>query len=80
MSLKGTPLEARFVNRTSTSKEIQMKRTIAYLSIMLALTVVAFSQTSQLKQAKAGCCPTCCPNGCGQHCSDGCAGSCCKGK
>ena len=80
MSFEGTRLEARFVIGTSTSKEMQMKRTIAYLSIMLALTVVAFSQTSLQNQAKAGCCANCCPAGCAQHCCDGCSGSCCKGK
>jgi hypothetical protein len=57
-----------------------MKRTIAYLSIMLALTVVAFGQTSQLKQAKSGCCAGCCPDGCTQHCCAQCDGSCCLGK
>jgi hypothetical protein len=57
-----------------------MKRTIAYLSIMLALTVVAFGQTSQLKQAKSGCCAGCCPDGCGQNCCVQCDGSCCLGK
>ena len=57
-----------------------MKRTIAYLSLMLALTVVAFGQTSQQKQAKAGCCPTCCPDGCTQHCCDHCDGTCCPKK
>jgi hypothetical protein len=54
-----------------------MKRTIAYLSLMLAFTFVAFGQTSQLKAATCG---TCCSAGCGQTCCpDGC-GSCCQGK
>ncbi|MGA2538426.1 MAG: hypothetical protein ABSF53_20620 [Terracidiphilus sp.] len=53
-----------------------MKRTIAILSLVLAFTAVAFSQTAQLK---AACCKTCCPDGCGSCCSDGC-GSCCQGK
>jgi hypothetical protein len=57
-----------------------MKSTIVYLSLMLALTAVAFGQTTQTKQAKAGCCTSCCPDGCTQHCCDGCSGSCCKGK
>jgi hypothetical protein len=57
-----------------------MKSTIVYLSLMLALTAVAFGQTTQTKQAKAGCCTSCCPDGCTQHCCDGCSRSCCKGK
>ena len=65
-----------------------MKRTIVYLSLMLAFTAVAFGQTSQLKSLKAACCPTCCaagcednccPGGCPAGCTDKC-GSCCKGK
>jgi hypothetical protein len=80
MSRKGTPLEARFVFTVFNVKEISMKRTIAYLSVMLALTVVAFGQTSQPKSAKGDCCATCCPDGCGQHCCGACSGSCCPGK
>jgi len=57
-----------------------MKRTIVYLSLMLALTVVAFGQTSHLKQAKSGCCAGCCPDGCGQPCCAQCDGTCCPKK
>jgi len=57
-----------------------MKRKIAMFSILLALTVVAFGQTSQLKQQLA-CCGSCCPDGCGQSCcSDGSCAKCCQGK
>jgi hypothetical protein len=58
--------------------DIQMKRTIALLSLTLALTVMAFGQTARLN-SKAPCCKICCPNGCGSCCTDGC-GDCCKGK
>ena len=57
-----------------------MKRKIALFSILLALTVVAFGQTSQLKQ-QLTCCGSCCPDGCGQSCcSDGSCAKCCQGK
>jgi len=57
-----------------------MKRTIAYLSLMFAFTVVAFGQNLQSKQIKAANCGDCCPDGCSQTCCpDGCA-SCCQGK
>jgi len=56
-----------------------MKRTIVFLSLILAFTAVAFGQTTQLKSAKAVVCGSCCPNGCGTCCPDGC-GSCCRGK
>jgi hypothetical protein len=56
-----------------------MKRTIALLSLVVAFTVVALGQTSQLKSLKDTCCKTCCPDGCGTCCTDGC-GSCCQGK
>ena len=55
-----------------------MKRTIALLSLTLALTVMAFGQTARLSTAKAPCCKTCCPNGCGSCCTGGDCGSCCK--
>jgi hypothetical protein len=68
----------------SNVKEILMKRTIAFLSLMLVFTVVAFGQTSQLKSLKAACCSTCCAAGCGDGCCPGgCpddCGSCCQGK
>jgi hypothetical protein len=72
-------LEARFVNRIIDVKEIQMKRTIAFLSLGLVLAVTAIAQTSQLKVVKAAC-GACCGGNCSQSCCpDGC-GDCCKGK
>ena len=56
-----------------------MKRTIALLSLTLALTAMAFGQTARLNSAKAPFCKTCCPTGCGSCCTDNC-GDCCKGK
>jgi len=55
-----------------------MKRTLAFLSLMLVFTVVAFGQTARLKTA---CCDgSCCPTGCTSCCQDGSCGSCCLGK
>jgi hypothetical protein len=56
-----------------------MKRTIALLSLTLALSVMAFGQTARFSTAKA-CCKSCCPDGCGSWCTGGDCGSCCQGK
>jgi len=55
-----------------------MKRTIAFLSLVLVFSAMALSQTSQLK---AACCGGCCGDGCGKTCCQGgCTGACCQGK
>jgi hypothetical protein len=55
-----------------------MKRTVAFLSLVLVFSAMAFSQTSQLK---AACCGACCGSDCGKTCcKSGCTGDCCKGK
>jgi hypothetical protein len=58
-----------------------MKRTLAFLSLVLVFSAMALSQTSQLKSLKAACCGACCGDHCGKTCcQSGCAGDCCKGK
>lgn len=57
-----------------------MKRTVAFLSLVLVFSAVAFSQTGQYKSLKSACCGSCCPDGCGQTCCQGGCAKCCKGK
>jgi len=54
-----------------------MKRTIAFLSLMLVFTVVGFGQAATLKAACSG---SCCPDGCAKCCTDGSCSHCCQGK
>jgi len=56
-----------------------MKRTIAFLSLVVVYTAMAFSQTNLVKtgQLKAACCGDNCGKTC---CKSGCTGDCCKGK
>jgi hypothetical protein len=75
-SSRSAVFEVRFVNRTINLKEIPMKRTIAMLSLVLALAVTAFAQTAQIKSA----CAACCQGKCGQTCCQHGCGDCCKGK
>lgn len=56
-----------------------MKRTIAFLSLMLVATAVGFSQTAQLKSVKAAC-GACCGGNCSQSCCQQGCGDCCKSK
>jgi len=60
-----------------------MKRTIAFLSLVLVFSAMAFSQTNLVKtgQLKAACCGACCGDKCGKTCcQSGCTDACCKGK
>ena len=57
-----------------------MKRTIAFVSLAVALAAAALAQTGTLK-AKAIYCNDCCHGNCGQTCcQNGCTDSCCQSK
>jgi hypothetical protein len=57
-----------------------MKRTIAFVSLAVALTAAALAQAVPLK-AKAMYCNDCCKGNCGQTCcQNGCTDSCCQSK
>lgn len=55
-----------------------MKRTIAFLSLVLVFSAMAFSQNTQVKSQKSACPGACCGDDCGKTCcQSGCTGGCC---